>query len=67
MAEAVAVLRINTTAYPRSSNAHDSLGEALAAIGDVPEAIRSYERAVELDPANANAIARLRALRGGGR
>lgn len=67
MAEAVAVLRINAATYPRSSNVHDSLGEALAASGDVPEAIRSYERAVELDPANANAIARLRALRSGGR
>jgi Flp pilus assembly protein TadD len=62
-APAIEMFKLNAEEHPRSSNAHDSLGEAYAANGDVQLAIRSYERALELDPANANAAARLRSLR----
>lgn len=61
--EAVAVFRINAEAYTESANAHDSLGEALAASDDVQGAIRAYERALALDPSSENAATRLRELR----
>ncbi len=48
--ESIAVFRINAEAHPRSANAHDSLGEALARAGDRPAAIRAYERSLSLDP-----------------
>ena len=62
-AEAIAVFELNVAEYPQSSNTHDSLGEALAASGDIERAIRSYERALELDPQNAATSGKLRELR----
>ena len=49
--------------FPRSSNAHDSLGEALAANGDAAAAIRAYQRSLELDSRNTNATAQIARLR----
>jgi tetratricopeptide (TPR) repeat protein len=63
---AVAAFRLNVEAYPRSANAHDSLGEGYAANDQRELAIRSYEASLALDPGNANAVARLRELRGRG-
>jgi tetratricopeptide (TPR) repeat protein len=61
--EAVAVFSLNTEAFPRSANAHDSRGEALAAVGDTAAAIRAYESALSLDPSLPGAADKLRALR----
>ena len=61
---AIRIFELNVEAYPASSNVHDSLGEALAASGDVPRAIASYRRAVELDPDNRGAAATLAKLTG---
>jgi hypothetical protein len=47
---AVAILALNAEAYPRSANAHDSLGEAALAAGDHARAVASYRKALELDP-----------------
>ena len=63
-AGAQAVFERNLEFYPGSSNAHDSLGEALAARGDTARAIAAYERAVALEPRNRNAARRLAELRG---
>ena len=54
-AEALEVFRINVEDYPDSWNAHDSLGEAYLAVGQAEQAIRSYRRSLELNPANASA------------
>lgn len=54
---AVAAFEFNVATSPTSANAHDSLGEALKAAGDVEGAIRCYERALELDPTGPNAQA----------
>lgn len=62
---AVRIFERNVELFPDASNAHDSLGEALAARGDTALAIESYERALELAPRNRNAAMRLRELRGG--
>jgi tetratricopeptide (TPR) repeat protein len=54
---AIAAFELNVATSPSSAKAHDSLGEALKAAGDVGGAIRCYERALELDPAGPHAEA----------
>lgn len=49
-ADAVAIFRENVRRHPESWNAHDSLGEGLAALGQKVEAIRSYEKALAMAP-----------------
>jgi tetratricopeptide (TPR) repeat protein len=47
---AVVAFRFNAEQFPDSANAHDSLGEALVAVGRPAEAADSYRRALQLDP-----------------
>lgn len=54
---AVAAFACNVAAFPGSGNAHDSLGEARKAAGDITGAIACYERALELDPNGPNSAA----------
>ncbi|MGK6321251.1 serine hydrolase [Sphingomonas sp. DT-204] len=42
----------NARQFPNSSNAHDSLGEAHHAAGNLADARQSYARALALDPGN---------------
>ena len=63
LADALAVFQRNVAEYPDASNPHDSLGEAYMALGDRVNAIAHYERSLALDPANTNAVARLKVLR----
>ena len=59
---AIAVLRLNAEQYPESANVWDSLAEAYLR-ADRPEVAEVYYRkALELDPDNANAVAKLRQL-----
>ncbi len=51
--------RLNVARFPGSSNAHDSLGEACRAAGDLDAARASYQRALELDPGNERIAATL--------
>jgi len=62
-AAAIAAFELNVAEYPQSSNTHDSLGEALATSGAIERAIRSYERALQLDPQNVATAEKLRELR----
>ncbi|HET6618282.1 MAG TPA: hypothetical protein VFH69_10785 [Gemmatimonadota bacterium] len=48
--EAVAILYVNTRAYPGSINVWDSLGDAYVAAGRRREAIEAYEKAAVMDP-----------------
>lgn len=50
---AIRVFEINADAFPNSWNAHDSLGEGLAAAGRTAEAIAAYEQSLALNPENA--------------
>ncbi|MBX9929615.1 MAG: tetratricopeptide repeat protein, partial [Gemmatimonadaceae bacterium] len=61
--DAVAVFAANVEDFPRSENAHDSLGEAYVALGDRAKAIASYERALALKPGLPSAVRALRQLR----
>jgi hypothetical protein len=63
--DAVTVFEWNAEDHPESWNAHDSLGEALAAAGESARAIKAYERSVELNPANAGGVEALKRLRSG--
>lgn len=49
---ALPVFRWNADRFPRSANAHDSLGEAYRAAGQPDRARECYRRALALDPAN---------------
>ena len=59
---AVRVFRLNIGRYPESSNAYDSLGEGLAAAGEIGEAIRHYRESLRLDPSNGHAEKMLKEL-----
>jgi len=61
--QAIEVFKLNAAAFPRSSNAFDSLGEAYRTRGDRELAIQSYEKALELDPNMRSAMEALRELR----
>lgn len=59
--EAVAIFKLNTQAFPKSSNVYDSYGEALMALGKKTEAIENYKKSVKLNPGNEGAIKILKA------
>jgi tetratricopeptide (TPR) repeat protein len=59
---ALRVFELNTLAYPRSSNAYDSLGEAWLKAGRLDLASSSYRKSVELDPKNRGAVLALERL-----
>jgi tetratricopeptide (TPR) repeat protein len=62
--DAVRVFQLNVEAYPRSSNAYDSLAEGYMEDGDRPQAIANYREALRLDPKNGNAVLMLQKLVG---
>jgi tetratricopeptide (TPR) repeat protein len=61
--EAIEIFKLNVETYPQSANVYDSLGEAYVANGDKELAVRNYQKAVELNPQNTNAIEVLKKLR----
>ncbi|HSG27742.1 MAG TPA: hypothetical protein VLA34_04615 [Candidatus Krumholzibacterium sp.] len=61
--DALVVMSLNVDLFPSSSNAYDSLGEVFMEKGEVAQAISNYERSLELNPDNANAVTRLEKLR----
>lgn len=63
-AEAVEIFRLNVEAYPKSSNAYDSLAEAYMVSGNRELAIQNYRTSLQLDPRNSNAAAMLKKLGG---
>ena len=60
---AVQIFQLNVESYPDSANVYDSLGEAYADHGDRELAIKSYEKAVQLNPNNQGAKEALDGLR----
>ena len=61
--DAITVFQRNVQENPKSSNVYDSMGEAYAKIGEKDLAIASYEKSLQLDPKNQNAVERLKKLR----
>ena len=61
--DAIRLFTLNTISYPNSWNVYDSLGEGYLKDGQVDKAINNYERSLELNPKNENAIKMLREIR----
>lgn len=61
--EGINVLSLNTTLYPNSANAFDSLAESYLIQGNKDLAIRNFNLSLKLDSQNQNAINRLKELK----
>jgi tetratricopeptide (TPR) repeat protein len=60
--EAVRIFQLNVEAYPQSGNTYDSLGEAYMDDGNKSQAIANYQKSLQLNPKNANAVKMLQKL-----
>ncbi len=60
--DAIAVFKLNVEAYPNSFNVYDSLAEGYKVAGERELAIEFYEKSLELNPANTNAVRMLEEL-----
>lgn len=63
--EAIAILQFNAEEYPESANTYDSLGEAYLADGDIEKARKNYQKSLELDQGNQNAVDMLKTIDSG--
>ena len=61
---AIAYLQANLEYYPKSARTYQAMAQARDAKGDKPGAIKDLEKAVELDPENAQVRNQLQQLRG---
>lgn len=61
--DAISVFQRNVQEFPASSNVYDSLGEAYMKVGEKDLAIANYEKSLQLDPKNQNAVEQLKKLR----
>ena len=61
--DAIEVFKQNTIDYPESGNTWDSLAEAYMIKGNKELAIKYYEKSLELNPNNNNAVEQLKKLR----
>jgi len=62
--DAIAYLQTNLEYYPKSARTYQAMAQARNARGDKPGAIKDLEKAVELDPENAQVRNQLQQLRG---
>lgn len=63
---AIGVFLIATRVWPESSNTWDSLGEGYMEAGDFEQAIENYQKSLEFDPGNSNAVEMIERMRSGG-
>lgn len=61
--DAITWLQLNAEFYPKSSSTYAALGQAYAKKSETQNAIKSFEKAVELDPNNQNAKRQLEQLK----
>ncbi len=61
--DAIRIFQLNIEAFPNSANPYDSLGEAYMDAGDKPQAIANYQKSLQLNPKNHNAVVMLQKLR----
>jgi len=62
---ALEVFLLNVELFPESSNVYDSLAEAYMNRGETRLAIQYYEKSLELNQGNSNAVQQLKVLRDG--
>lgn len=61
--KAIEFFLLNTENFPESYNVFDSLGEAYEAAGDVINALKNYQKSLELNPDNDHAAERIESLK----
>lgn len=61
--QGINILLLATNIYPNSANLFDSLAEAYLYVGNKEKAIENFDKSLELNPENLNAIDRLKQLR----
>ncbi|WP_373395876.1 prolyl oligopeptidase family serine peptidase [Algoriphagus halophilus] len=61
--QGIKVFQLAVSLFPNSANLYDSLGEGYLFIGDKTKAMESFEKSLELNSQNQNAIHRLEQLR----
>jgi hypothetical protein len=61
--QAIRIFQLNIESYPQSSNAYDSLAEAYMDAGNKPLAIDNYQKSLQLNPKNHNAVVMLQKLK----
>jgi tetratricopeptide (TPR) repeat protein len=62
LSQAIRIFQLNIEAYPQSGNTYDSLAEAYMNDGDKALAIANYQRSLQINPRNANAVKMLQNL-----
>jgi tetratricopeptide (TPR) repeat protein len=60
--EAIEAFKLNVEQFPDAFNTYDSLGEAYMIAGERGLAIQNYEKSLELNPQNTNAVEKLKEL-----
>ena len=53
--DALKIFKLNTELYPRGFNTHDSYGECLLKLGRKAEALKAYQKSLDLNPKNETA------------
>ncbi len=62
LAQAIAIFKLNVEAFPESSNVYDSLAEAYMNHGERELAIANYQKSLQLDSKNVNAVEMIKRL-----
>ena len=60
---AIEIFKINVDLYPGSAGVYDSLGEAYMKNGQKDLAANNYEKSLQLNPQNNNAVNMLKQLK----
>jgi hypothetical protein len=60
--EAIRIFQLNVEAYPKSANTYDSLAEGYMDDGENALAIANYQKSLQLNPKNRNAVVMLQKL-----
>ena len=60
--DAIEIFKLCVEEHPESSNAYDSLGEAYMDHGDKALAIKNYQKSLQLNARNTNAVEMLKKL-----
>jgi imidazolonepropionase-like amidohydrolase len=61
--DAIEIFKLSVEAYPQSYNTYDSLAEAYMDDGDKELAIQNYQKSLEINPRNVNAVEKLKTLK----
>ncbi|NCI50965.1 hypothetical protein GWC95_13610 [Sediminibacterium roseum] len=61
--EAIKIFLLNVEEYPKVGNVYDSLGEGYMNISDFDKAILNYEKSLQIDPGNTNAVEKIKQMK----